>query len=105
MHGFWAALLIGAIAGLIDVAPMIARGSGVRANISAFVHWLALGLVIPYLHWGLAPWLTGLLAAELLALPIIAIVTEEEPGAWLPIGVMSALLGALVGWAGSVWVA
>jgi hypothetical protein len=90
---------------LIDVAPMIARGSSARANISAFVHWLALGLLIPYLHWGLTPRLTGLLAAELLAVPIIVIVTEEEPGAWLPIGVMSALLGALVGWAGAVWVA
>ena len=105
MHGFWTALLIGAVAGALDVAPMVARGSGARANASAFVHWLVLGLVIPYLHWGFAPWLTGLIAAELLALPVIVMVSEEEPGAWLPIGAMSAVLGALVGWAGSVWVA
>ena len=52
----------------------------------------------------MAPWLEGLLAAELLALPILIMVTEEEPSAWLPIGAMSAALGALVGWAGSVWV-
>ena len=105
MHGFWAALLIGVVAGVIDVAPMVARGNSGRDNVAAFLHWLALGLVIPYLHWGLAPWLTGLIAAELLALPVIVMVTKEEPGAWLPIGAMSAVLGALVGWAGSVWVA
>ncbi|GEM90355.1 hypothetical protein [Oceanithermus desulfurans] len=104
MQGVAAALFIGAVAGLVDVAPMLARGSGARANVSAFVHWLVLGLVIPYLHWGLASWLTGALAALLLALPVIIIVTEEEPGAWLPIGVMSVFLGALVGWAGALWV-
>ena len=104
MHGFTAALLIGVVAGLLDVVPMVLQGQNWRANLSAFLHWLALGLVIPYLHWGLAPWLTGSLAGLLLALPIIVMVGEEEPGAWLPIGLFSLLLGAAVGWAGAVWV-
>ncbi len=104
MHGFTAALLIGVAAGLLDVVPMVLQGQSWRANLSAFLHWLALGLVIPYLHWGLVPWLAGSLAGLLLALPIIAMVGEEEPGAWLPIGLFSLLLGAAVGWAGAVWV-
>ncbi len=104
MHGFLAALFIGAAAGVVDVAPMLLRGSSARASLAAFVHWLALGLLIPYLRWGTPPWLVGLLAAELLALPILVIVSEEEPDAWPPIGAMSAILGALVGWAGSVCV-
>lgn len=104
MHGIWAALTIGAVAGALDALPMVLQKQKPRAVFSAFLHWLALGLLIPYLHWGLSPRLTGALAGLLLAVPVIVMVGEEEPRAWLPIGLASLLLGAAVGWAGAVWV-
>ncbi|WP_457637606.1 hypothetical protein [Oceanithermus sp.] len=97
MQGFWAAFTIGVVAGLLDAAPMVFQGQSRRAVLSAFLHWLALGLVIPYLHWGLTPWLTGAVAGLLLAVPVIVMVGEEEPEAWLPISLSSVLLGAAVG--------
>ncbi|GEM_PF-2934108 len=68
------------------------------------MHWLALGIIIPYVSWNVAPWLKGLVLAELLALPIIAMVIKEDARAWLPISLFSAALGAMVGRAGSLWV-
>jgi len=104
MNGVAAALVIGAVAGLLDALPMLWQRQRPRAVLAAFLHWLALGLVIPYLRWGLAPWATGALAGVLLAVPVIVMVGEEEPGAWLPIGLSSPVLGAAVGWAGGLWV-
>ncbi len=104
MKGILAALIIGVVAGLLDALPMLWQRQRPRAVLAAFVHWLALGLVIPYLRWGLAPWATGALAGLLLAVPVIVMVSEEEPGAWLPIALSSLVLGAAVGWAGAAWV-
>jgi len=104
MHGMNAALMIGFVAGIVDVLPMVLQKMPWRANASAFVHWVALGLVIPYVHWGIAPWLKGMLIALLFAVPILLIVTETDKKALIPITVMSLLLGAGVGWAGAVLV-
>ena len=40
------ALLIGVVAGLIDVIPMIIQKMEKSANLSAFSHWVVLGLII-----------------------------------------------------------
>ena len=104
MHGIYAALVIGIVAGIVDVLPMVVQKMPWRANASAFMHWVALGLVIPYVHWGIAPWLKGMLIALLFAVPILLIVTETDKKALIPITVMSLLLGAGVGWAGAVFV-
>ena len=104
MHGIYAALAIGIVAGIIDVLPMLLQKMPARANASAFVHWVALGVVIPYVHWGIAPWLKGALIALLFAIPILLIVTETDKKAFIPIAAMSLLLGAGVGWAGAVFV-
>jgi len=104
MHGIYAALTIGIVAGILDVLPMLLQKMPARANVSAFVHWVALGVVIPYVHWGMAPWLKGALIALLFAIPILLIVTETDKKAFIPITAMSLLLGAGVGWAGAVFV-
>ena len=90
-------LLIGVVAGIIDVIPMVIQKMDKYANWSAFVHWVVLGIFISYIQMPMAPWLKGLLVAELAALPIVIIVSKEDKKAWIPILIMSAILGALVG--------
>jgi len=53
------ALLIGAIAGLIDIAPMIKRPVPRESIVATFVQWVLLGLVIPFVSWSIPAWLTG----------------------------------------------
>ncbi len=104
MNSFFIALTIGIIAGIIDVLPMIMQKMDKTANLSAFTHWVVLGLIIPFVSWDMAPWLKGLIIAELSAIPILFLVAKEDKNAILPILIMSALLGAGVGWAGAYFI-
>lgn len=98
------ALLIGICAGVADVVPMVAQHIPAEACISAFVQWVVLGLIIPYVSWEMAAWLRGLCVALLAALPIAIIVYDKEPLSVVPILVFSAVLGSAVGLAGAKFI-
>ena len=104
MNDILIALLIGVVAGIIDVIPMLIQKMNKAANLSAFTHWVVLGLIIPFVSWDIAPWLKGLVIAELSAVPVLFMVGTEDKKAILPIVVMSALLGAAVGAAGNYFI-
>jgi hypothetical protein len=101
MNDILIALIIGIIAGTIDVIPMIIQKMDKYANLSAFFHWLVLGLIIPFVSWDIAPWLKGLIIAEISAIPVLFMVAKEDKKAIIPITVMSAILGIGVGLAGA----
>ena len=46
---------------------------------------------------GLKGWLKGLVVAEVTAVPILILVVKTEPFSLIPIIIMSAILGSLVG--------
>jgi hypothetical protein len=94
------ALIIGIIAGLIDVIPMIIMKFEKIANISAFIHYFALGLIIPFVDWGIPSWITGIIIALLTAIPIMIIVYPKDKKAIIPIILFSLILGAGIGLAG-----
>jgi hypothetical protein len=104
MSKIFIALIIGIIAGTIDVVPMIIQRIDKYACMSAFVQWIVLGLIIPYVNWDVQPWLKGLVIAEMAALPIMIIVFANEPKSIIPIAIFSAVLGILVGIAGARFV-
>ena len=101
MKNVFIALLIGFVATTIDVVPMIMQRIDKAACISAFVQWMVLALIIPYVNWYMQPWLKGLLIAEMAAMPILILVFNKEPKSIIPIIVFSAILGAAVGFAGA----
>ncbi|MGE5454846.1 MAG: hypothetical protein ACM3O9_06585, partial [Methylocystaceae bacterium] len=70
MRRFWIAVGLGMAAGVIDVAPMLVMNTDVFACISAFLHWVFLGIVIVYIDWPIMGWLKGLIIAWLAALPV-----------------------------------
>lgn len=91
------ALSLGAIAGLVDVAPMVLRGTPLRVAIVPFVHWTITGLFIQAVSWPLHPALQGALVALLAATPTLVRYGFEQPATVPAVLGMSIMLGALLG--------
>jgi|SRR5688572_13884966 hypothetical protein len=90
-------LVLGAIAGLIDVTPMAMNGVGRSDVIAAFLHWVVVGLVTAHIRLPLPGFATGIAVALLVALPVIGErLSEGRPVAGLLL--MAVVLGAGVGW-------
>jgi hypothetical protein len=104
MENILTALIIGIIAGAIDVTPMIIQKLDKSACWSAFVHWVVLGLIIPFVHWDMQPWLKGLIIGELTTLPVMIIVFPKDKKALIPMVAFSAILGIGVAVAGSIFI-
>jgi hypothetical protein len=104
MNNISKAFFIGFVAGIIDAVPMIFQGLDWYASLSAFVHWVVLGLIIPFVKWNMPSWLKGLLIGELAGLPIMIIVFKAEPFSLIPIALFSAVLGVLVGITGAKFI-
>lgn len=100
MQNFFIALGIGMVAGIIDAAPMAVQKMDKWACLSAFMHWVALGLIIPFVNWGMTPWLKGLVIAVLSAIPVMLMVYPQDKKAIIPIFIFSVVLGIAVGFAG-----
>nr|WP_321355639.1 hypothetical protein [uncultured Draconibacterium sp.] len=104
MNDFLIAVIIGLVAGLIDIIPMIARKLNKRDTISAFIHYFALGLIIPFVSWEVAPWIKGIVIALLTAIPIMIIVYPKDKRAIIPMIVFSLILGSGIGIAGATFI-
>ena len=104
MNDIFIALLIGIIAGTIDIIPMIIQKLDKNASLSAFVHWVVLGLIIPYINWDIQPWFKGIIVALLTAIPIMIIVYQQDKNALIPMTLFSIILGAGIGLAGANYI-
>lgn len=104
MNDFFIAIIIGLVAGLIDIIPMIIQKLDNRDSISAFLHYFALGLIIPFVNWGIAPWINGIVIAILTSIPIMIIVYPRDKKAIIPMIVFSIILGAGIGIAGAKFI-
>ena len=91
-------LLAGSVAGILDVAPMAAQKLNFYADLSAFVFWLVMGILISYTVMPLKGWLKGSVVAEISSLPVAIIVFSNDRKSVIIILAMSALLGAFVGY-------
>ncbi len=104
MNDILIALIIGTIAGIIDVVPMIIQKLDKFANWSAFFHWVVLGLIIPFVDWEIQVWLKGLIIGELSAIPILIMVYSKNKRSLIPILVFSAILGIGIALAGAKFI-
>lgn len=104
MNDFFIAMIIGLVAGLIDIIPMVIQKLDKQDTISAFVHYFALGLIIPFVNWGIAPWITGIVTAFLTSVPIMIIVYPKDKKAVIPMIVFSLILGGAIGIAGAKFI-
>jgi len=98
------ALCIGICAGLIDVIPMLIQKLNKHYCLSAFLHYLFLGLIIPFINCGIPLWITGLIVSLLSAVPLILLVYPSDKKAIFPMIIFSLVLGAGIGLAGAKWI-
>jgi hypothetical protein len=101
MNNILIALLIGLIAGIIDVIPMIIQKLDRTSCISAFIHYFVLGFIIPFVNWDLTPWLKGMIISLLISVPVMIIVFSKDKKAILPMIIFALILGAGIGIAGA----
>lgn len=94
-------LLIGVVAGVLDVLPMIKMKMDNYSNISAFVHYLIAPFIIFNTGlFGMTWWLKGGVLNLLLAIPVIILAAKEDKKSVLPMVITSAVLGTAIGIAG-----
>ena len=96
------ALVLGACAGLIDIAPMMRAKVYIYSIISVFIQWLLISLVIVYLDWNLIPWLKGLVIGVFGMMPFATQAVGRNKAAMIPTLAYGALLGAAIGWLSSI---
>jgi len=94
-------VLIGIVAGIVDIIPMMVQKLDKRASISAFLQYFFVSIIIvnidlPHIAW----WLEGGLISVAMALPVVCLVSAEDKKAVPIILTMAAILGTLIGIAG-----
>jgi hypothetical protein len=97
MKKIYLGLLFGAIAGTIDVIPMIIQKLPLSANLSAFVMWVAVGVLIATSKLKLPPILKGITIAFLVFASVGVLIGFQEAKTLVPIGIMLVILGGGLG--------
>ena len=90
---------LGALAGILDVIPMILQDLTWDANISAFLMWVVIGFLLSVIEIKLNAILKGILISFLVLLPAAILIGWNEPKALIPIVIMTTILGGLLGFA------
>ena len=90
-------IILGIIAGIIDVIPMIIQKLTWDANISAFIMWVVVGFLITTVDLKIKPILKGILIAFLVLLPSAILIGWKEPVSLIPITIMTLILSSLLG--------
>lgn len=91
--------ILGAVAGIVDVIPMLAQGLPWEADASAFCLWVIAGFFIQRTDLHLPAPLKGIAISFLLLTPAAILIAAKEPFSLIPISIMTLLLGAALGYA------
>jgi len=94
-------LLIGCIAGIIDILPMIKMKLDKYAISSAYTFYFIIPIIVFNLNvlknlW----WLKGGLITFVLSIPTIIIVSKADKKSIIPITCMAIILGTCIGFTG-----
>ena len=92
-------LLLGAVAGVLDVIPMLLQGLTWDANLSAFFLWVVAGFMLATSNLRLPPVSKGIVISFMCLLPSVFIIGWHEPLTLVPVGIMTLILGASLGFA------
>jgi hypothetical protein len=90
-------LLLGLIAGTIDVVPMLIQKLPWAADASAFCMWVVIGFFIATSELRFNPVLKGILFSFVILLPSAIIIGGKGPFSLIPISFMTLVLGGLLG--------
>ncbi len=92
-------ILLGIIAGILDLIPMLLQGLTWDANLSAFFLWVVSGFMLATSNLRINPILKGIVIPFVCLLPSVFLIGWNNPFSLLPITMMTLILGALLGFA------
>jgi hypothetical protein len=90
-------VILGILAGVIDIIPMIIQKLTPDALFSAFSLWVIVGFLIPVTNIKINNILKGILISFLVLIPSLFIIGWKDPFSLLPIAIMSLILGGILG--------
>ena len=90
-------LIVGIIAGIIDVTPMIMMKLSWDADISAFSMWVIACILIATNDIAIPGFIKGIIIAFMTLTPSAVLIGWKEPMSLLPISVMTLILGSISG--------
>ena len=98
MENFFLTLLIGIVAGTVDVLPMIKMKLDKYAISSAFVFYLIMPFIIFNINllqdiW----WVKGGIITFILSIPIMILAAKENKTNMIPIATMAFIIGTVIG--------
>lgn len=91
-------ILLGVIAGMIDLIPMLFQNLTLDANLSAFSLWVITGFLIAISKINVTGELKGIIISFLVLFPSAILIGWKEPVSLVPIVVMTLILGAFIGY-------
>lgn len=91
-------ILLGVIAGLVDISPMIAMKLPLAADLSAFSLWIVSGFLISASSLKIAGILKGVLTSFLVLLPCAILIGENNIADLIPVIIMTLALGSVLGY-------
>ena len=91
-------ILLGILAGIIDLIPMLMQQLTWDANSSAFSLWIVSGFLIASSNLKIKGIFKGILISFLVLIPSAFIIGWSEPISLLPITIMTLILGAILGY-------
>lgn len=90
-------ILLGILAGIIDLIPMIVQNLTWDANISAFSMWVISGFLIATTNLRIKGIFKGIIIPFLVLFPSAILIGWKEPISLVPIFVMTLILGSALG--------
>jgi len=91
-------IILGIMAGIIDVIPMIFQKLTWDANLSAFLMWIIAGFMVSTSSLKINRVLKGILISFLLLTPSAVIIGWSQPISLIPIFIMTLILGGFLGY-------
>jgi hypothetical protein len=90
-------LILGLVAGVIDVIPMVLQKLTWDANLSALAMWIIAGFLIATNELKIYSIIKGILISFLVLFPSAILIGWHEPMSLIPISIMTLILGAFLG--------
>lgn len=87
---------IGVCSAIFASAPLYFSACTPGQVLAAFIQWLVMPFIIPFIQWPIWPSLKGIISGELLSIPVMILVFVDDPISVVPIIMSSGFLGMIV---------
>jgi hypothetical protein len=103
MKNVFIGLIIGMLAGLFYIVPLLYHKLNKKDFLYAFLYWVVLGIVIPLIDIGMDPWMKGFLIGEIATIPLMIIFHKIDKSSIVSTILFSGMIGVGVSLVGAIY--